>query len=137
MDERLFEVILTLIPVLGAIITYFVVPYIKANIDSVKLSQYKEWATLAVKTAEMLWKESGHGKDKKEYVTDFLNKTFNANGVVITKQQIEILIEAAVKEMKEIENFIELDDNIAPEGPNKVKKKINQKIESIILEHAQ
>ncbi len=105
MDERLFEVILTLIPVLGAIITYFVVPYIKANIDSVKLSQYKEWATLAVKTAEMLWKESGHGKDKKEYVTDFLNKTFNANGVVITKQQIEILIEAAVKEMKEIENF--------------------------------
>jgi hypothetical protein len=26
--------------------------------------------------------------------------------------------------MKEIENFIELDDNIAPEGPNKVKKKI-------------
>ena len=25
--------------------------------------------------------------------------------------------------MKEIENFIELDDNIAPEGPNKVKKK--------------
>lgn len=105
MNENLFEVILTLIPVLGAIITYFIVPYIKANIDSVKLSQYKEWATLAVKTAEMLWKESGHGEDKKEYVTDFLNKTFNVNGMAITKQQIEILIEAAVKEMKEIESF--------------------------------
>ena len=105
MDERLFEVVLALIPVLGVIITYFVVPYIKANIDSVKLSQYKEWATLAVKTAEMLWKETGHGSDKKAYVTDFLNKTFNANGIVITKQQIEILIEAAVKEMKEIENI--------------------------------
>ena len=50
-------------------------------------------------------KESGHGEDKKEYVTDFLNKTFNANGMAITKQQIEILIEAAVKEMKEIESF--------------------------------
>ena len=98
------EVILSLIPALGAVITYFIIPYIKANIDSIKLSQYKEWARLAVKTAEMLWKETGHGSDKKEYVTDFLNKTFNASGMVITKQQIEILIEAAVKEMKEIEN---------------------------------
>ncbi len=103
MNENLFQVILTVIPVLGAIITYFVVPYFQANVESIKLTQYKEWATLAVKTAEMLWKESGHGKDKKEYVTDFLNKTFNSNGIVITKQQIEILIEAAVKEMKEIE----------------------------------
>jgi len=103
MNENLFQVILTVIPVLGAIITYFVVPYFQANVESIKLTQYKEWATLAVKTAEMLWKESGHGKDKKEYVTYFLNKTFNSNGIVITKQQIEILIEAAVKEMKEIE----------------------------------
>lgn len=103
MDERLFEVILTLIPVLGAIITYFVVPYIKTNIDSVKLSQYKEWTTLAVKTAEVLWKESGCGEDKKKYVTDFLNNMFNSNGVSINNQQIEILIESAVKEMKEIE----------------------------------
>jgi len=74
MNENLFQVILTVIPVLGAIITYFVVPYFQANVESIKLTQYKEWATLAVKTAEMLWKESGHGKDKKEYVTDFLNK---------------------------------------------------------------
>lgn len=105
MNENLFQFILTCIPVLGAIITYFVVPYIKANVEAVKLEQYKEWATLAVKTAEMLWKETGHGEDKKAYVTDFLNKTFNANGMVITKQQIEILIEAAVKEMKEIESL--------------------------------
>ena len=54
MNENLFEVILTLIPVLGAIITYFIVPYIKANIDSVKLSQYKEWATLAGKKVDMV-----------------------------------------------------------------------------------
>ena len=65
MNENLFQIVLTFIPVLGAIITYFIVPYIKANIDSAKLAQYKEWATLAVKTAEMLWKETGHGEDKK------------------------------------------------------------------------
>lgn len=105
MDEKLFQVILLIIPVLGAIITYFIVPYIKANVDSVKLAQYKEWAVLSVKTAEMLWKETGHGADKKQYVIDFLNKMFNSRKTVITEEQLNVLIESAVKEMKEIENI--------------------------------
>lgn len=106
MSERLFQIILTLIPVLGAIITYFVVPYIRTNVDSAKLAQYKEWATLAVKTAEMLWKETGHGEDKKKYVADFLNDMFNSKKIVITEEQMNILIESAVKEMKELESAL-------------------------------
>jgi len=104
MNEGLFNVILTVIPVIGAIITYFVIPFIKSSVNEKQLAQYKEWAKLAVKTAEMLWKESGRGEDKKAYVIGFLNDMFNKNKVVITEQQMEILIEAAVKEMKEIEN---------------------------------
>lgn len=99
MNENLFQVILTLISVFGAIVTYFIIPYIKTNIDSVKLSQYKEWATLAVKTAEMLWKETGHGEDKKAYVVDFLTNMFNSKKVVITKEQMNVLIESAVQEL--------------------------------------
>lgn len=99
MNENLFQVILTLIPVFGAIVTYFIIPYIKTNIDSVKLAQYKEWATLAVKTAEMLWKETGHGEDKKAYVVDFLTNMFNSKKVVITKEQMNVLIESAVQEL--------------------------------------
>lgn len=103
MNEGLFNVILTVIPVIGAIITYFIVPFIKSSVNEKQLAQYKEWAKLAVKTAEMLWKESGRGEDKKDYVVKFLNDMFNKNKIVITEQQMEILIEAAVKEMKEIE----------------------------------
>ena len=104
MNENLFNIILTIIPVIGAIITYFVIPFIKSSVSEKQLAQYKEWAKLAVKTAEMLWRETGHGEDKKAYVISFLNDMFNKNKVVITEQQMEILIEAAVKEMKEIEN---------------------------------
>ena len=104
MNENLFNVILTVIPVIGAIITYFIVPFIKSSVSEKQLAQYKEWANLAVKTAEMLWRETGHGEDKKAYVVSFLNDMFNKNKVVITEQQMEILIEAAVKEMKEIES---------------------------------
>lgn len=102
MNENLFEVLLTLIPVLGAILTYFVVPCIKARMETAKLEQYRQWADLAVKAAEMLWTETGHGPDKKQYVTRFLDKLFNAKKTVVTEEQLNILIEAAIAQMKQL-----------------------------------
>ena len=99
MDERLFNVILAIIPVLGAIVTYFVVPYIKTVIGNEKLAQYKEWAALAVKCAEMIFTEKGMGASKKEYVINFLNNMFNKKKVIITKEQLDVLIESAVQEL--------------------------------------
>lgn len=101
MNEKLFDLTLTMIPVLSTVITCFIIPYLKTNIDSGKLAQYKEWASLAAKTAEMLWKETGHGEDKKQYVINFLNQMFNSKKVVITEEQMNILIESAVQQMKE------------------------------------
>lgn len=100
MDDRLLQIILMLIPILGAIITSFVVPFIKEKIGTEQLVKYEYWSTFAVKAAEMMWTESGCGADKKQYVVDFLNKMFNSKKTVITEQQIEILIESAVKQMK-------------------------------------
>ena len=100
MDEKLFQIILALIPILGAIITGFIVPFIKEKIGTEKLAKYEYWADLAVKAAEMMWTETGRGSDKKQYVMDFLNNMFNKNKIVITEQQIEILVESAVKQMK-------------------------------------
>lgn len=99
MDEKIFQIILALIPVLGAIITYFVIPLLKEKIGTEKLIQYKEWTTLAVKAAEMLWTESGMGADKKQFVIDYLNKIFNEKKIVITEEQLNVLIEAAVQEL--------------------------------------
>ena len=104
MSDALFKVILALIPVLGTILTAVVVPYIKEKIGTENLAKYEYWAELAVKAAEMLWTETGHGADKKKYVVDFLNDMFNKNKIVITEQQIEILVESAVKQMKLEEN---------------------------------
>jgi LL-H family phage holin len=59
---------------------------------------------MAVACAEMIFKEQGMGADKKEYVVNFLNDMFNKNKIVITEEQINILVESAVKEMKMNEN---------------------------------
>ena len=101
MSENLFQILQGIIPVLGTIITCFIVPYIKANISVTKLEQYKEWASLAVKTAEMLWTETGKGSEKKQYAVDFLDGLFNAKKTVITQEQIQILIESAVRELQQ------------------------------------
>ena len=103
MDEKTFEIILELvkliIPVLGVIITAVLIPYIKTKIGTEKFEQYKKYTEIAVKAAEMLWTESGMGAEKKEFVVDFLNELFNKDKVVITEEQISVLIEACVKEM--------------------------------------
>lgn len=105
MDENLFKIILMLISILGIVITRFIIPLIKEKIGAEKFAKYEHWTISAVKAAEMLWTESGCGVDKKQYVVDFLNNMFNKKKIVITEQQIEILIEAAVKQMKLEEDF--------------------------------
>ena len=104
MNDKLFELILAFIPVLGTILTLYVIPYFKELIGNEKLAKYQEWVTMAVKAAEMIFTEKGMGVQKKEYVVKFLTEQFNKNKVVITEEQLNILIEAAVKQMKENEN---------------------------------
>lgn len=100
MDEVLFKIIFALLSILCTVLTGVVVPYIKEKLGNEKLAKYEEWATLAVQCAEMIFKEQGMGADKKEYVINFLNEMFNKNKIVITEEQLEILIESAVKQMK-------------------------------------
>lgn len=99
MDDRLFQLILALIPVLGTILTVYIIPLLKEKIGNEKLEKYKEWATMAVKCAEMLWTESGKGQDKKAFVLEYLNNLFNSKKTVITDEQLNVLIEAAVEEL--------------------------------------
>lgn len=104
MDDKLFKIVLALIPVLSTILTVYIIPLIKAKIGNENLTKYKYWVNVAVKAAEMLWDEAGHGTDKKNYVVAFIDKMFNSKETVITYEQIDVLVEAAVKNMKIEEN---------------------------------
>lgn len=100
MDDALFRVVLGLVSILVTIITYIVVPYIKEKLGNEKLAKYEYWVSMAVGAAEMIFKEQGMGKAKKEYVVNFLDNMFNEDEIVITEEQLEILVESAVKQMK-------------------------------------
>jgi LL-H family phage holin len=99
MNENLFNVLILVIPILGAIITGFVIPLLKAKLGTEKLATITTWVTYAVKCAEMIFLGDKQGEEKKQYVIDFLTNMFNKKKVVITEEQLEVLIEAAVKEL--------------------------------------
>ena len=106
MDLKIFNIILALIPVIGAIITAFIIPYIKEKIGTEKLAKYEYWAEKAVKAAEMLF-DATQGTDKKAYAVEMLNTIFNSKKTVITAEQINALIEASVQALKLEEKSVE------------------------------
>ena len=90
----LFEGILT---VLFALITLYVVPWIKTKLSAEDLNEIMKWVKIAVQAAEMIFKESGMGEAKKAYVKTFLED----KGIKYDERQINSLIESAVLELKE------------------------------------
>lgn len=103
MNDNLFKVIMALIPVFGAVITGFIVPYIKEKISTTQMEEIIKWVTKAVQAAEVLFDAPKSGEEKREYVINFIDKMFNSKREVITKDQIRILLEASWKEMTEKE----------------------------------
>jgi len=99
MSETLFNIIIMLIPVLATVITTVVIPLILSKIGAEKLALIIKWVGRGVQAAEMLFPEAKSGEAKKAYVINFIDKMFNKNKVVITKEQIEVLIESVVAEI--------------------------------------
>ena len=91
-----------IIPILGAIITYLIVPFIKQKTTKEQRENIYFWVKVAVQAAEQIYKEKGQGKLKKEYVVDFLV----SKGINITIQELDVLIEAAVKELNIIQEKV-------------------------------
>ena len=90
------EVIKYAILLVFAVCTTFVIPYIKAKIGDEKFTELQEWVKIGVQAAEMIFKESGMGTVKKEYVIEFLKQ----KGYTLDTETISNLIESAVLELK-------------------------------------
>lgn len=90
-------IVKVIIPILGAIVTYLLVPLIREKTTKEQRNNIYFWVKMAVSAAEMIYAEKGQGKLKKEYVVDFLI----SKGISINLEELDVLIESAVKEMNE------------------------------------
>ena len=76
----------------AALITTFLVPWIKGKVDEQKLDKMLRWVEIAVEAAEQIYKESGMGEKKKQYVLNFLKSKCYA----IDTESVDAMIESVV-----------------------------------------
>ncbi len=103
----IFEAVAALVT---AIITAFVIPWIKSKTSVAQFEKFKLWTEAAVSAAEQIYTGSGRGEEKKRFVVEFLaDKGFN-----IDVDSLDKLIEAAVFNLPSYIGVLEATD--APEG---------------------
>ncbi len=103
MNDIIFEIIKLAVMALMLLITRYLIPMLRAKIGADKLATAEKWAKYAVlKAQQVLWSESG--RDRKVYVTEFLKEILIEKNIALSDEQLDVLIEAAVKQMRIGEN---------------------------------
>lgn len=99
MNDIVFEIVKIAVMVVMLLITRYLIPMLKEQIGADKLAVAEKWARYAVlKAQQVLWSESG--QDKKAYVTEFLKEILIEKNIALSDEQLDVLIEAAVKQMR-------------------------------------
>ena len=101
MNEITFDVLKIVVSICTALITVYVIPYLKSVKEDRKYQNLVEMVEVAVRAAEQTFKESGQGAAKKEEVMNFVAEWMQSHGVNISSYQLDNLIEAAVYTMKQ------------------------------------
>lgn len=98
MKDIIFEVVNLVVMIAALVVVRYVVPWIRKKLGDDKLNTIAQWAEKAVLYAEQVM-TAATGEEKKEAVTAIIKEIVEANNISITDEQIDILIESAVKQM--------------------------------------
>ena len=90
-------VVNAVIALTAALVTAFVIPWIKSKITAAQREEINAWVKIAVTAAEQIYTETGKGKEKKAYVLKFLEE----KNLKIDEKSVDLMIESAVKNMNE------------------------------------
>lgn len=88
-------IINAVIALIAAVVSTFLIPWIKSKTTAQQREELVAWVKIAVSAAEQMYKGSGRGADKKQYVLDFLAN----NGFTVDTDSVNAAIEAAVKQL--------------------------------------
>lgn len=90
--NNIFYVVLSIVSVL---VTGVLVPLLKQKYGKEKVLSVIEAVNIAVKAAEQIYKETGQGNLKKQYVLMRLNE----QGFKVSEKELDDMIEASVLEL--------------------------------------
>lgn len=82
---------------IGVVITCILVPFIRSKTTAEQQKEINAWVKIAVSAAEQIFKGSGRGEEKKQYVIARLKE----RGFTVDENELDALIEAAVYELNQ------------------------------------
>ena len=98
MSEFAFDILNALVPVFITLLAYYASRYINILKDKEEFSKAIIIADMVVKSVEQVWKDIP-GDKKKEKALLLIERM----GISMSLEQLDVLIESAVKEMKQNE----------------------------------
>jgi hypothetical protein len=101
MNSELFvKIILAIISICGALVTAYVIPFIKSKISSTELNKLFEYVKIAVRCAEQIYTVE-QWQEKKEYVMNYVMNIMNEKlHIELSYDQIDTIVEGIVNEVK-------------------------------------
>lgn len=101
MDDITMILLKVVISVCAALITAYVLPYIKTLKDDARYAKVIEVVELAVRAAEQVIRDPKSGQIKKARVLKVVRKWLGEHNIDISEDEIDQLIESAVYAMKQ------------------------------------
>ena len=98
-NEIITLAIRLIIAVCGILITNIIIPWVKSKIGTERLENLLAYVDLAVKAAEQTF-GANMGPEKKTAAKEYIIKKAAYLGVILTGDDVDKMIEAAVLEMK-------------------------------------
>lgn len=99
MREIILEALKLTIMIATLLITRYAIPWFKAKTDNAVMQALIDWIGQAVMAAEQTH-AAGSGPEKKQIVTEFIKRMLIQKNISLSDEEIEMLIEAAVRQMK-------------------------------------
>lgn len=93
----LTQILSGIVSLLLAVLTAFVIPYIKEKYGAAKTQKIYSIVAIAVEAAEMLFQGTGLGEKKKAYVMQYLTD----HGYTVDTETLNVMIESAVLNLKQ------------------------------------
>ena len=99
MRDIILEVLKLTIMIATMLITRYAIPWIRAKTENSIMQALIDWTGQAVLAAEQAH-DAGTGAEKKAIVTEFIKKLLMQKNISLSDEEINTLIEAAVRQMK-------------------------------------
>jgi len=99
-SDQFMQITMSIITILGVIITSVIVPFIKSKISADELDKLTYYISVAVRCAEQIYTPS-QWREKKTYVMDYIRAIIDSKlSITLTDEQLNTIVEGIVNEVK-------------------------------------